>query len=137
MTPDALAAAAVDDLHSAISTGIYGDDRMTRQARGAAIDALAELVRRVEAMRLELEEQRLVLAAEQGKPEGAPSPGWEWNSRYRSWRKGHLGRTLLVNEDVDCVRWFCSNAGVVTAQGKALNLRGGMIDADAARAKQK
>ncbi len=50
-------------------------------AAGAAVVALAD----------ELDELRLTLAAEQGKPEGAPSEGWIFGEdcyRKRRWSKG-------------------------------------------------
>lgn len=43
----------------------------------------------VEALRAERDELRLTLAAEQGKPEGAPSEGWAYTSGfYERWEKG-------------------------------------------------
>ena len=41
----------------------------------------------IERLTAELEEARLTLAAEQGKPEGAPSAGWEFDGR--DWNKNY------------------------------------------------
>ena len=54
-------------------------------------------------LRLDLEEARLVLAAEQGRPEGAPSEGWRWSNAERWWERwegptGNQRRTGVVSE---------------------------------------
>jgi len=52
-------------------------DEIDRQIRSAAPDIARALI-----------EARLTLAAEQGRPEGAPSQGW--NRTTTGWRKGRL-----------------------------------------------
>lgn len=50
----------------------------------------------VACLRADLEEARLTLAAEQGRPEGAPSEGWEWDSHAREWwRNTPVGRITV------------------------------------------
>ena len=54
-----------------------------------ALAALAGVEAERDASRAEVEELRLTLAAEQGKPEGAPSEGWVYTDGfYERWEKG-------------------------------------------------
>ena len=46
----------------------------------------------VERLRAEAAELRLELAAEQGRQEGAPSAGWEYDPSEHSWRRYTTGR---------------------------------------------
>ncbi len=48
----------LDDIEARIATGIYGDDRMSKEERDDAFSALAEVIAEVECLRAEVTELR-------------------------------------------------------------------------------
>lgn len=76
------------------------DERRTLKALQAELDKA----------RSDLEEARLTLAAEQGKPEGAPSEGWRWTGVVWFHPASCMvvepvGRLWRLNPDVNDVRY--------------------------------
>ena len=80
-------------------------------------------------MEAELKELRLTLAAEQGKPEGAPSEGWVPNEDRQWWKGWGQPGAMLVTLDADCNGWLFSSCDMV---GGAPTAREAMKAADKA-----
>ena len=100
---------------------------------GAKPCTVDDFVAEIERLRLDAEDLRLVLAAEQGRQEGAPSSGWEWGND--EWFKPFPGWGYLVARrrgPDGIVEWFSEwNESIA---GDAANFRAAMQAADAAEA---
>jgi hypothetical protein len=72
-----------------------------------------------------LDEQRLTLAAEQGRQEGAPGPGWEYGGQM--W---HRGRRRCATCRSGWEWWLRNDYGTVIAEGRATSARAAMQAAD-------
>ena len=108
---------------------------------GAVLDgpggAVVRMAREVERLHLELAESRLVLAAEQGRQEGAPSAGWEYREGMGAdpyWRRRvdideRIGVIVVHHADGAAV-WHDIDSQPHTAP----NMRAAMKAADEAEA---
>ena len=87
----------------------------------------AVLVDEIARLRAENTELRLTLAAEQGKPEGAPDPAWTFAEIWRRDYPNH--ESAMVFKDGTWLRGRLTH-GQPATRGKEANQRAGMKAAD-------
>ncbi len=100
--------------------GVFGDTEADADLIATFRTAAPLLAAEVQRLQAALDEARLTLAAEQGKPEGAPDPTWEprgglLRTWWRDYRDGTIG-TVHGNPD-GSARWWRGEPGILVFDG--------------------